>query len=183
MYFDEYYLRDMSEKLCLMFVSQLVSRYSATKLVRAGFVEKWLARQNWGVDRAANFASYLGHKTNRITDIVRDVEKSAVGRAALAKEGLTSRKDGERLEAAGGNLSSSSSSYDLVISLRMENDAEERQRLAREQMPAGRALDQALDEQRIRRHREAMVLSDGSRPITSEDIIQREPSPPSRGTT
>ncbi len=46
--FDEYYLRDIAEKLCLMFLSQLTSKFGVELAVRAGFVERWLAKQRWG---------------------------------------------------------------------------------------------------------------------------------------
>ncbi|KAJ4296024.1 hypothetical protein N0V88_004726 [Collariella sp. IMI 366227] len=88
---DEYPLRDMSEKLCLMFFSQLLSCYNAEKLVKAKFVEKWLAKQNWGPtqeERQRNFARYMCRRTNRITDIVTSVRGTHAGREALVAIGL-----------------------------------------------------------------------------------------------
>ena len=43
--------------------------------------------------------------------------------------------------------------------------------------PVGvRHPEQSVEEQRLRhRHREAMVFNDGTRPLNSEDIIQRNP--------
>jgi hypothetical protein len=163
--FDEYYLRDMTEKICLMFLSQLVNRYDAEKLVKAKFVEKWLARQNWGstpVDRMNNFKHYMDHKNNRISDVVGRVKESRSGKEALAKAGLWTE---EAEEADTGSLG-------LTLSFKMGGDDGERL--------VTRSLEQSAEAQRVRhRHREAMVINDGSRPFNSEDIIQRDlGSPP-----
>src|SRR4051812_34596660 len=66
-HWDEYPLRDIAEKLPLVFICQLISRFGADMLVKAKFVEKWLAKQNWGDDRCMNFLLYAQHKRNRIS--------------------------------------------------------------------------------------------------------------------
>ncbi|OAA63669.1 cytoskeleton-associated protein [Niveomyces insectorum RCEF 264] len=86
-YYDEYYLRDIAEKLCLMFLAQLTA-IDVDALVRAGFVERWLARQGWGStpqERTASFSSYLRVRGNRIADICRRLRASPAGRAALER--------------------------------------------------------------------------------------------------
>ncbi|ERS98600.1 hypothetical protein HMPREF1624_05387 [Sporothrix schenckii ATCC 58251] len=89
-YFDDYYLRDYSEKLCLMFLAQLTDKYDIDLLVRVGFVERWLAKQRWGppAARADNWASFVRHRDNRIADICRRLRDTLLGRSALRKAGL-----------------------------------------------------------------------------------------------
>lgn len=89
-YFDEYYLRDIAEKLCLMFLAQLTDKFDVDLLVRVGFVDRWLAKQRWGppAARIDNFARYLKHRDNRIADICRRLEETPVGRSALEKANL-----------------------------------------------------------------------------------------------
>jgi hypothetical protein len=186
---DEYTLRDMTEKLCLMFISQLLSSYDAEKLVKAKFVEKWLAKQNWGAteeERQHNFAQYMRCRGNRITDIVASIRGTHSGRVALERAGLlplSSPSDSdpednipliERFNVilpggmSTGNLQEGeqvSEQWNEQLRLLVRSRQEQRER-------------QADDDQRVRhRHREAMVLNDGSRPLNSDDIIQRPESP------
>lgn len=173
---DEYPLRDMTEKLCLMFISQLVSCYDAEKLVKAKFVEKWLAKQNWGKtdeERQRNFAQYLRCRGNRITDIVASIRGTRSGREALEKTGLlpksphsdTDVEDNIPLIERFSVLLSSNLSH-------LREDEQARVLIRSLQGP------QTAEEQRVRhRHREAMVLSDGTHPLNSDDIIQRPESP------
>ncbi|CAK7266323.1 hypothetical protein SEPCBS57363_002032 [Sporothrix epigloea] len=88
--FDEYYLRDVSEKLCLMFLSKLTEKFDVDLLVRFGFVRRWLAKQPWGppAKRIDNFACYLQYRDNRIADICRRLRDSPSGHRALEKAGL-----------------------------------------------------------------------------------------------
>ncbi|CAK7209871.1 hypothetical protein SBRCBS47491_000587 [Sporothrix bragantina] len=88
--FDEYYLRDIAEKLCLMFLAQLTEKFDVDLVVRFGFVRRWLAKQPWGppAKRIDNFARYLKYRDNRIADICRRLRDSPSGRRALEKYGL-----------------------------------------------------------------------------------------------
>ncbi|KAH8890954.1 hypothetical protein GQ53DRAFT_824179 [Thozetella sp. PMI_491] len=165
--YDEWHLRDMSEKIGLTFLEQLLGHFPAEMLVKAKFVEKWLARQNWGKtpdERLLNFARYMAHKAHlnnpvsKVAYIVGRIRESSSGKEALARADLLPRGGSEEL---GGRLS-------LMLSLRMGGEEVHERLLAR-------TLDQSAEEQRLRhRHREAMVLNDGTRPFNSEDIIQRD---------
>ncbi|KAL2161500.1 hypothetical protein VTH06DRAFT_8062 [Thermothelomyces fergusii] len=170
---DEYPLRDMTEKLCLMFISQLLSCYDAEKLVKAKFVEKWLAKQNWGAteeERQRNFAQYLRCRGNRITDIVASVRGTSSGREALEQTGLLPKSPPSDMEDNIPLIERFSFLLPRSINLR---DNEQARVLMRSLQGA-----QTAEEQRVRhRHREAMVLSDGTRPLNSDDIIQRPESP------
>lgn len=160
---DEYQLRDMTEKLCLMFIGQLIGNYNPDLLIKAKFVERWLAKQNWGPEekRADNFIRYMRQKNNRITDIVHIIRGTSMGQEALINAGLFHRdRDNDGLVDDGGNVSDR---FRLMLSL---------------QVGRARSVDQSAEEQRLRhRNREAMVLNDGSRPFNSDDIFQREPEP------
>ncbi|KAL2257667.1 hypothetical protein VTK26DRAFT_9332 [Humicola hyalothermophila] len=162
---DEYPLRDISEKLCLMFIGQLVTHYSVDKLVKARFVEKWLAKQNWGStpdERQRNFTRYMRRKNNRITDIVQALRASDSGREALEKAGL--------LPQASHTDEQAEDKMPLIERLNILLSANVEMSSLREN----------TDAQRMRhRHREAMVINDGTRPVNSDDIIQRDPDSPS----
>lgn len=164
-WFDEYGLRDMAEKLPLMFLSQLMQKYGPEQVVRAGFVEKWLAKQNWGdtpEEREHNFFQYQ-YKSNRIVEIVQKIQQCPMGREALDKAGLMPKSVSENF---GIGVFATIHIQSEVI----DNDSAE---------PMPRNLEQSPEEQRIRhRHREAMVLNDGTRPLDRSDIIERQHSTP-----
>ncbi|SPQ18687.1 f08e5819-0e56-444c-9cd7-7d10a307073c [Thermothielavioides terrestris] len=175
---DEYPLRDMTEKLCLMFISQLLNCYDAEKLVKAKFVEKWLAKQNWGKtreERLRNFLQYLRCRANRITDIIVCIRGTRSGREALEAAGL--------LPPSTPTDSDPEDNIPLIERFNVLLPANIDVNNLREDDPARvliRSLQavQSVEEQRMRhRHREAMVLNDGSHPVNSDDIIQRAESP------
>jgi hypothetical protein len=171
-YFDEYYLRDMSEKLCLMFISQLVNRYDAEKLIKASFIEKWLARQNWGdspEEIIKNFSQYMNRRwSNRVTEIVNRIMDCRSGKRRLMAAGLISNAS---KEALGDAEPEGRFSFMLSTNL-ISNDETDEQG---DRLVGGRPQEQTAEEQRLRhRHREAMVFNDGSRPLNSGDIIQRD---------
>lgn len=149
----------MAEKLPLIFITQLMQKYGAEQVVQAGFVEKWLAKQNWGdtpEERERNFSQYL-YKQNRIVEIVLKVQQCPSGRAALAKAGLMPK--------------SVSEGFGLFATIHIESEVIENDTAE----PTPRHLEQSPEEQRLRhRHREAMVLNDGTRPLGRSDIIERE---------
>lgn len=168
---DEYPMRDMTEKLCLMFLTQLVNRYDAEMLIRARFVERWLAKQNWGDDdeeRQANFTKYVRHKTNRLCDIIGSIQNSRAGRVALEKAGLIGKGCADD-EGDGHIPLANVDRFSLLVTMNMsERDTDQGRALARVVQPD-------LDEHRRRQqHREAMVFNDGSRPVNRDDIIQRD---------
>ncbi|KAL1841293.1 hypothetical protein VTJ49DRAFT_7238 [Mycothermus thermophilus] len=176
---DEYPLRDMTEKLCLMFINQLVSSYDAGKLIKAKFVEKWLAKQNWGStpeERQRNFGRYMRYKANRVTDIVASIRALPAGREALQRAGLvpaapaSSESDGDDNIPLIERFSVLIPSNVNITSLGEDEQA----RLLLRSLQGT----QSAEEQRVRhRHRQAIVMNDGSHPVSREDIIQRPESP------
>ncbi|KAH6998367.1 hypothetical protein BGZ61DRAFT_408233 [Ilyonectria robusta] len=167
-HWDEYYLRDMAERFCLMFILELINKYGASMLVKARFVEKWLAKQDWGdasEERRRNFKNYMQLKGNRIVDIVDKIRLSKRGLRALEKAGLIDKEVSRRRIRE---------LPDLIMEI--EEDIQGGP-LAEQQVP--RTREHSAEEQRLRRqHREAMVLNDGTRPLGREDIIERDHGSP-----
>ena len=169
-HWDEYYLRDMAEKFCLMFIQDLVNKNGASMLVKAKFVDKWLAKQDWGstpLERRRRFAEYMGYKSNRIVDIVNRIRHSRRGVRALNKAGLIGEGHARRQIRELPDLVMEIEPAELIASVEGPDS----------QLP--RTREQSEEEQRLRRqHREAMVLNDGTRPLGREDIIERDHGSP-----
>ncbi|KAK1830039.1 hypothetical protein QBC39DRAFT_261737 [Podospora conica] len=169
-YWDEYPLRDMAEKLPLMFINQLNTRFGPGLLIKAKFVEKWLAKQNWGDtdhERQMNFEGYMEYKRNRISEIIISLMDSGSGREALARAGLIAQ---DSITAHDHDNDDNDDNDGRSISI---HDA-----LLREinEEPEARIMQVSMsfDENRLRRNREAMVFSDGSHPLNHNDIIHRD---------
>ncbi|KAI0008023.1 hypothetical protein F4779DRAFT_589128 [Xylariaceae sp. FL0662B] len=169
--YDEYYLRDIGERRCLLLVSQLIHKYGVDKLVEAKFVEKWLAKQPWGdgtEERQKNFDMYMSRK-NRISDICFHLRATKTGRKALAKAKLISKAKASKREG------SDHIKVVLEISMGNDDDIDEFQVDASHGGLVPRVNEQSAEEQRLRRrHREAMVLNDGTHSLGRGDIIERE---------
>ncbi|UNI14520.1 hypothetical protein JDV02_001138 [Purpureocillium takamizusanense] len=167
-HWDEYYLRDMAERFCLMFILELINKYGATMLIKAQFVEKWLAKQDWGEDpqeRRRRFKDYMELKNNRIVDIVGRIKHLKRGLRALEKAGLMD-KDNTRRRIR--------ELPDLIMEIEEEIVAEQPA-----EQQSRRTREHSAEERRLRRqHREAMVLNDGTRPLGRGDIIERDHGSP-----
>ncbi|KAK0673258.1 hypothetical protein QBC41DRAFT_135498 [Cercophora samala] len=178
---DEYPLRDMTEKLCLMFISQLVGTFDCEKLIKAKFVEKWLSKQNWGAtedERQQNYAAYLRSKTNRLAEIMSCIRQSPAGREALQKCGLfplPEVSDSEPDDDDTHLVERFSVLFPETLDV-TSLDANHPTRVLLRSFQTTQTSEDQRD--RNQRHREAMVLNDGSHPITSDDIIQRDPASP-----
>ncbi|KAI1253221.1 hypothetical protein MGN70_005429 [Eutypa lata] len=48
--YDEYYLRDVNERRCLLLIYKLIHKYGVDRLIEAQFIERWLAQQPWTRD-------------------------------------------------------------------------------------------------------------------------------------
>ncbi|KAJ8130892.1 hypothetical protein O1611_g2734 [Lasiodiplodia mahajangana] len=167
--YDEYYLRDMGEQRCLLLVSLLIREYGIESFVEANFVDKWLARQPWGdtdEERRKNFALYMDRKKNRISSICHHLRASKVGRKALVRAKLATKTRKQERDR--------SANIKVVLEFTMTNEGDgtiERSEI--ELVP--RMNDQSVEGQRLRRrHREAMVLNDGTHSLGRDDIIERE---------
>jgi hypothetical protein len=151
---DEYKLRDPAERCCLQLLAELALRFNAKGIIKAKFVEKWLAKQAWGerpIERRRNFRIYMDQRDNRIVHIVAKMKQYRRGLRALERAGLIDRE----YSRVGDQV---------MISLDMESEP-----------LVLRAREHSAEEQRLRRqHREAMVLNDGTRPFGREDIFERD---------
>jgi hypothetical protein len=161
---DNWNLRDVVEQGCLLVLIQLVDKFGPEGLVKSRFVERWLAKEPWGAsdkERQMNFAESL-RKNNRLNEIAIPLFRDHAGRSQLIKAKLVPAA----LEA----------DLNLVRDIRMING----EGTAGEDfdgmfVESRRRRDQSSEEEHIRRrHREAMVLNDGTRPLGRGDIIQRE---------
>ncbi|KAL3964254.1 hypothetical protein ACCO45_001258 [Purpureocillium lilacinum] len=154
-HWDEYYLRDMAERFCLMFSLELINKYGATMLVKAQFVERWLAKQDWGE----------GPKSGVVVEIVNRIKHLKRGLRALEKAGLMD-KDSSRRRIR--------ELPDLIMEIEEEIVAEQPA-----EQQSRRTREHSAEERRLRRqHREAMVLNDGTRPLGRGDIIERDHGSP-----
>ncbi|RYP23319.1 hypothetical protein DL765_001228 [Monosporascus sp. GIB2] len=174
--YDEYHLRDINERRCLVLVRKLIHKYGTDRLIEAKFIERWLAKQPWGdtnEERRRNFSQYLERKKNRISDICQHLTETRAGRRALVKAKLLLKSKRPRRDR------SEHIKVVLEISMGNENDpdgAVQIETSRSELVP--RVMDQSAEEQRLRRrHREAMVLNDGTHPPGHGDIIEREHDP------
>lgn len=151
-----------------MLISQLVHRYGIEGLAQSKFVERWLAKQPWGdsdEERQNNFAMYLERRKNRISDICYHLKRNKTGRKALFKTKLTTKMNLARRDR--------SDHIKVVLEISMTNEDGDEATSRTGHVP--RVNDQTAEEQRLRRrHREAMVLNDGTHSLGRSDIIERE---------
>jgi hypothetical protein len=165
---DNWNLRDVAEQGCLLVLGQMADKFGVSGLVKARFVERWLAKEPWGGDdddeRQLNFMSSLT-KPYRLNQICLPLFRDAAGRKQLEDARLLPHKIVY------------DESETTVLDIRMINGegtaGEDFGNFLVESMRPRRGQS-SEDEDLRRRHREAMVLNDGSRPLARGDIIERE---------
>jgi hypothetical protein len=161
---DNWGLRDVVEQGCLLVLIQLVDKFGPEGLVKSRFVDRWLAKEPWGAsdkERQMNFAESL-RKNHRLNEIVVPLFRDQAGRRQLIKAKLVPAA----LEA----------DLNLVRDTRMINgEGTAGEDFEGMFVESRRRRGQSSEQEHIRRrHREAMVLNDGTRPLGRGDIIQRE---------
>ncbi|KAI2614551.1 uncharacterized protein GGS25DRAFT_517400 [Hypoxylon fragiforme] len=165
--YDEYFLRDIGERRCLTIIYHLLQKIDVEKLIQAGIVEKWLGRQPWGdsdEERQNNFAMYLDRRQNQISTLCFHLQTSRAGRKALIKEKLMPPREAKR-----------ECNINVVVQIRRGDGEEADELVATSVELVPRVSGQTAEEQRLRRrHREAMVLNDGTHSLGRSDIIERE---------
>ncbi|KAI1840336.1 hypothetical protein JX266_013468 [Neoarthrinium moseri] len=171
---DEYHLRDVNERRCIMLVQQLINAYGAKMLVAANFIERWLVKQDWGdgdEERQRNFSTYISRRKNRLSDVCSALTAFKEGRKALRQNKLLGKgRSGPRDGPDNGGIK-------VILEISMSNEDEngeiQQENFQTELVP--RIMDQSDEEQRRRRrHREAIVLNDGTHSLGRGDIIERE---------
>lgn len=161
---DNWYLRDVVEQGCLLVLIQLVDKFGPEGLVKSRFVERWLAKEPWGdkdTELSINFATAL-RNGNRLSQLTVPLFRDPAGRKQLVKVKLVP-------EALEKDLS-------VLEDVRMiDGEGTAGEDFEGMFVESRRRRDQSSEEEHIRRrHREAMVLNDGTRPLGRSDIIQRE---------
>ncbi|KAI9745250.1 MAG: hypothetical protein M1818_001529 [Claussenomyces sp. TS43310] len=163
--FDSFNFRDAAEQRALYIAYRLSAEFSPGGLIKAGFVNKWLAKEPWGdteKERQANFAD-LYRKTGMIAAILSRIIHHSEGRKQLIKAKLVT-KNVDLL--------------DDTIDVRMadgEDTAGEVEQGDLTLPPGGnpRISELSPEERRLRRrHRQAMVLNDSDQPVVGSDILQ-----------
>ncbi|EPQ64767.1 Bgt-645 [Blumeria graminis f. sp. tritici] len=158
---DNWHFRDVVEKITLGFLLQMVEKYGPNRLLRHRFIECWLAKEPWGAteaERLTNFMTLLRSSDQKLSGLVKPISRDFTGRRLLLKSKLVS----ETSDELSTNISTSDESTNA------DNYSEQSSDLLR------RRYQNSADENMRRRHREAMVLNDGSRPLGRSDIFQRE---------
>jgi hypothetical protein len=163
---DNWHLRDVVEQGCLLILFQLVDRFGIDGLLKSRFVERWLAKEPWGgsdEERQLNFLESI-QKKYRLNDITVALFKEPKGRKELEKAKLlppevvnefnsTTPRDVRMINGEG----TAGEDFDGMF------------------VESRRRRDQSSEDEHLRRrHREAMVLNDGTRPLGRGDIIERE---------
>lgn len=161
---DNWQLRDGVEQECLLLLSQLVDKFGVQGIIKARFVERFLGKEPWGNDdceRQVNFLQSL-RTQNQLNGLTLPLIRDVTGRKQLSKAKL------------------------LPVDFEWDLPSSRDVRMTNGEGTAGedfdgmfveggrRRRDQSSEEDSIRRrHREAMVLNDGTRPLGRDDIIQR----------
>ncbi|KAI1005128.1 hypothetical protein K3495_g3092 [Podosphaera aphanis] len=159
---DNWHFRDIVEQLTLGLLTQLVEEFGPCRLLKYRFIELWLSKEPWGdtyIQRVTNFAQLLLNGTHKLCGLVFPIFKDTLGRKELYKAKLVTDyldpSETQKIKVG----------EEGILSERMAGLSDDLRR--REQS--------STDENTRRRHREAIVMNDGSRPLGRSDIIQREP--------
>lgn len=167
---DNWNLRDVAEQGCLLILGQMADKFGIGGLIKCRFVDRWLAKEPWGGndedERQLNFMGSLTKQHYRLNQVCLPLFHEPVGRKQLEDAGLlpTNRIVCDEADPA-------------AMDIRMVNgegtSGEDFSGFLVESMRPRRGQSNE-DEDLRRRHREAMVLNDGSRPFARGDIIERE---------
>ncbi|OBT71661.1 hypothetical protein VF21_10577 [Pseudogymnoascus sp. 05NY08] len=191
--FDDFDFRDPAENVALMTLELLINDRSSRYLAKTGFIEHWLARQNWGSTPEEIHKSFLclyrlqeeAGRGNPLSNIVHKIAGHQRGVQKLVATGLIERPEsihvvgfskgyslyGDHLEAPYWQTTGPSGdvvTYSLEEVLAATNNGTGT--VARD---SRRPVEQSAEERRLRRrNREVMVLNDGSQPLAMTDIIE-----------
>lgn len=173
---DNWELRDMCERGCLMILTQLSDRHGVEGLVKAGFIEKWLAKEPWGGrnedEKQLAFMDSLA-KDTRLSDIAMPLFRDEAGRKRLEATRLLPPSIEEQISDA--EQISSLKDVRMIGGEGTAGEEEDGDQFIQAFVEGlRRPRDSSVEEEYLRRrHREAMVLNDGSRPLGRADIIER----------
>lgn len=163
---DNWHLRDVVEQGCLVILAQMIDKFGVEGVVKSRFVERWLVKEPWGGaddgERQLNFMDSLT-KHYRLNEICLPLFRDSAGKKAL---------QGAKLLPV-GKLDYNESEVDIRMTNGEGTAGEDFDGMFVDS--SRRPRDQSSEEEHLRRrHREAMVLNDGTRPLGRGDIIERE---------
>ncbi|KAI9834734.1 MAG: hypothetical protein M1819_002819 [Sarea resinae] len=155
--------RPPSERSALIILVRLLP-YNTNDAIAAGLVKRWLAKYPFGATEAQRRATIRQLKTYNSDDVLMSevvcmLDNNPEGRKQMRQAGLTGSAMGERDDD------------DCLDTLMVGGDD-----TAGRSSGMGRRLrEESVEEQALRRRRrEAMVFSEGGRPLGRNDIIQRD---------
>lgn len=160
---DNWPMRDVAEQGCLMMLAQLADKCGTDGLVKARFIERWLVKEPWGDEerkRQLNFVDSL-RTQSRLTELTLPLVRDLTARRRLCKAKLLptdfeSEPTSRDVRMVNGEGTAGEDVDGMLVEGRRRRDQS------------------SVEESIRRRHREAMVLNDGTRPLGRDDIIQRE---------
>lgn len=160
-HWDNWPFRDVVEQFALSLLIQLVRKFGPKPLLKYQYIDHWLAKEPWGntaLEREDNFLKAVQATNQKLPDLLRPIFRDPVGRIQLEEVGLVSKRSIDRAGPYKCLVEvfpiASFGPFDEDVVQRGDHDSSA--------------------EHLRRRHREAMVLNDGSRPLGRADIIQRE---------
>lgn len=150
-----------------MVLTQLCEHCGVDGLVKARFVERWLAKEQWGEsteERQLLFMDVLSKgDAQRLNSILLALVQNSAGRKQLEDSKLIPKTD---------PMPRRFSAFDTRMINGEGTAGEDFHGMS---MDRRRRRNQSMDEEHLRRrHREAMVLNDGTRPLGRSDIFERE---------
>lgn len=171
---DNWTLRDIVEQIALLLLSQLTTKYGATGLIRSRFVPRWLAHEPYGTNQEETIENFVHalDPSYRLSEMLFPLFTNPAGRKQLIEAGLLPEgfqledphKDKKDVRMKNGEGTAGEIIAEMAAAEEdFENMFPESTRRWRDQTSEAR-----------HRHREAMVLNDGTRPLGRGDIFQRE---------
>ncbi|KAI9795824.1 MAG: hypothetical protein M1835_005147 [Candelina submexicana] len=143
--------RPQHERIALMILLR-VTRFNVTPAIDAGIISRWLA----------NYPIAAINEDLLLSEVASTLTRNHIGIKELSSVGLTVDQ-----------TESNDSDIETWI---VGDEAAPRQSSSRGSGGLGRRMrEESIEEQALRRRRrEAMVIHEGGRPLSNEDIIQRE---------
>lgn len=161
--FDNFDFRDPVERFCLLVLFRLTIEFGSEEIIKAGIVQRWLAKEPWGSTEKEIQENFKHCYSNmRLSELILRIAHHPRGLGELVKAKLIDNSDSTFFQRSRGNIEDSAVGENGLSDLTLTEGGP-------------RLREQSAEERHLRRrHREAMVLNDGVQPIGVSDIIERE---------
>jgi hypothetical protein len=160
---DNFDFRDPVERFCLLVLFRLTVEFGSEEIIKAGIVQRWLAKEPWGSTEKEIQENFKHCYHNmRLSELILRIAHHSRGLGELVKAKL---------------MDTSDTTFFPRPKMIGEDSTVGEQGLSDLGLTEGgpRIREQSAEERHLRRrHREAMVLNDGVQPIGVSDIIERE---------